>query len=1312
MLDVQEVLKPNPGKRSGSSILDNVYIIESDNRLSTLSWLKAHPLVIYAEVIPEEKLLHLPNDPEADPNSGGQNYLAVIQAYEAWDITTGSEDIVIGIVDTGMATDHEDLVNNYFHNPNEVDNGIDDDGNGYIDDILGYDFADNDNDPHAETDITSTLNHGTHVGGVAGATTNNGLGIAGIGYNTKIVPLKGFTTIGLNSFGLWEGVLYAAENGYDVANLSWGNTAGFNQFFQDVIDYCVLEKDMVVIAAAGNTNADLDFYPASYEHVISVGASTNSDTKWSSGTFGDHLDIMAPGVGILSTQKDDTYSSDNGSSHASPMVAGAAALVKSVFSEFNARQIMEQLRATTDDIYDQNPSYPYQLGKGRLNVHQAVTETTAKSLRIHNFSYNNGFGPYAFHGDTITLTFDLANYLAPIADGSISLESDSQFVTILDGSENVGSFDTMQSKSSQTFQIVLDQSTPNETEIDLRFLMSDGTYTDFQNLSFVTEPDRFTFGDENLAINVYGQGSLAFEDKDYTEGTPATFNSVPVLRYSGLMIGTSGTDLSDNVTNTFSIPRTRDDDFTGVDKIRLEKRDSVPMVGTSIFNSMDGNYRVEQTILQGESDSYILIRYRIVNTSGVQLSNVHSGYFADYFLGNQTDNHADWDAGLNALIMYNDAATTFAALSVMADNYTRLALDMQAQNGNSRDIDDDFTDAEKFAYLSGANIDAAGTESIGNDVALMAGQSIGELNPGEGTEFTVVLAMGNNYSELSSALSEAATQFQKLINSPKTKEILQTCFGLDYDLNPIDGEQFEFYRDPMATDLVSSAESLTIPTLSNDTIIYVRNIDPPYEGAIEQVKLFPKNQVANFTSSSDTLYLDESANSVTFSDLSKQPIDWAWDFANGIQSSLQNPTVFFDTPGTYSVTLTVTSNLGCTDSFTKDLVVANRPEMPQLDDFEICLNETVQLTHPEAYSIFNGQDERVTKGSSLTLGPFSTDTTLLVAQWNNGFESLPAEVQVLIDPITAQYAVYPDTLSTETAALFLFAGVNADSYEWRIDGNLESTTDQLTFPVQATLNLSLAVSNTNCSEVISETITFSASPEPEVSAIQVCSGDDAVLRPGNGTYFGFYADSELTGLLHKGTQLRIENINTDQSIFVVGLDDVLPSQPVEVTISASDFDPEILANPESLDLTTGSTVQFSISEDVVIAEWYINDELVETSQSPILLFTTTGEYDIRLEAMDAAGCIQTKNLTFLVFEPVLGVHDESKIQVFPNPTSGQLQIQSDSPLRSLRLLNLAGKLVQTLNPNSESQSLDQANGVYLLEIKTSRHTFIKRIRIQ
>jgi subtilisin family serine protease len=324
-----------------------------------------------------------PNDPRY--LSGELYGLAKIQAPPAWDTTRGSAAVVAAVVDTGVRYTHEDLSANMWRNPGETPaNGLDDDGNGYIDDVFGIDTANNDADP------LDDHGHGTHVAGIVGAVGNNGLGVAGVNWNVRLMALKMFDAAGngtsATAIAALQYVVMMKRRGVNVrvTNNSWGGAPeapAYDLALRAAFD-AAGQADILNACAAGNANADTDssaFYPANYDvaSIISVAASDAGDNRAGFSNYGaTMIDLAAPGVSILSTVNggDTTYGFLSGTSMSSPMVAGAAALLAAHNGSLSALSLKATLMNTVDVL----PQWSgLVLTNGRLNLARALQTQTA-----------------------------------------------------------------------------------------------------------------------------------------------------------------------------------------------------------------------------------------------------------------------------------------------------------------------------------------------------------------------------------------------------------------------------------------------------------------------------------------------------------------------------------------------------------------------------------------------------------------------------------------------------------------------------------------------------------------------------------------------------------------------------------------------------------------------------------------------------------------------------------------------------------------------------------------------------------------------
>lgn len=375
--------------------LANTYVVDLPERPRNARLLarrlKRQPGI--AEARPELllKITDLPSDTYVDPDGDGtwssgafgQSYpdlwgMKQVQAEKPWEYGVHGQDVVVAVIDTGVDRAHPDIQEVIWSNPGEIPgNGVDDDGNGYVDDTWGYDFISNDNQP------TDGHGHGTHCAGTVASPINT-VGVVGLAPQAKIMAVKGLSDQGSGSdFGLAQAVMYAADNGAHILSNSWGGF-GNSPTLKDAFEYAHL-MGATSIAAAGNDNVDLvNFIPANYPTVIAVAASDPNDNKASFSNFGDLIDVAAPGVAILSLRAtgtdmygdgshtvDNFYLWANGTSMACPHVAGMAAMMISDDpTSFSPQTVRELVRASTDDLGE--PGFDPYFGYGRINAAKAA----------------------------------------------------------------------------------------------------------------------------------------------------------------------------------------------------------------------------------------------------------------------------------------------------------------------------------------------------------------------------------------------------------------------------------------------------------------------------------------------------------------------------------------------------------------------------------------------------------------------------------------------------------------------------------------------------------------------------------------------------------------------------------------------------------------------------------------------------------------------------------------------------------------------------------------------------------------------------
>jgi subtilisin family serine protease len=425
-------LHPNARGATTPTTAVGAYVVDvagaGDSSIAELAKkVSAQPDVEWAEPNYIRQTSAVPND----TYYGQQWHLPAISAPAAWDTTKGAKHIIIAVVDSGVDYTHPDLAPNIWTNVDEVPgDGVDNDNNGFVDDVRGWDFEAGDADPQDE------LGHGTHVSGIAAARGNDGFGVAGVAWNARIMPVRA-GNLGLADSNIVAAIHYAVDNGADVINMSFGGY-GTSSAIQEAIRYAA-DRDVVLVAAAGNESGAHIPLPAGYPEVISVAALDESGVVAGYSNFGSFVDVAAPGSNILSTLSGG-WGFASGTSMATPVVAGLAALAKSAHPEFTANAIRYQILSTATDLSVPNPTRVKQLGSGKANAQLAVAARSSApwvSLLEHSLTEVGGDLDGEFEAtEAVRLTATLAGF-ADTTTAQVSVSSTDPWLTLSAPAVNV-----------------------------------------------------------------------------------------------------------------------------------------------------------------------------------------------------------------------------------------------------------------------------------------------------------------------------------------------------------------------------------------------------------------------------------------------------------------------------------------------------------------------------------------------------------------------------------------------------------------------------------------------------------------------------------------------------------------------------------------------------------------------------------------------------------------------------------------------------------------------------------------------------------
>ena len=479
-----------------------------------------------------------------DPSLKSQWAITNMNMKKAWELSKGDKNVKIAIVDCGTDWKHEDLIGNIYENPGEIGldkdgndkrtNKIDDDGNGKIDDVNGWDLIGNItyNDVamgnyREDNDATNIGNgyHGTHVAGCASATTNNSKGIAGIGFNCSIIPIK--CSIDNDQQAIlraYDGIAYAANLGADIINCSWGGS-GYSPVEQDIINAAVKKGSLVVVAAANDYKQNIDEepkYPASYNNVLCVGATASNDQASAFSNIGWLVTVYSPGSGIYATMPGNKYQNLDGTSMATPITSGLAGLIKSIHKNWEPKQILHQIRSTSDNVITKDATQrPYYYGRTNANNALDYNDNNSRNIpgvEISEVNFTSGDAITSF--DSTKITLKIKNYLGVASDLKVKIKPQGNALSVSKSLIPVGELKTLEETG---FDLTVQLTNLNPWfvgYVNLQVTFESGTYTDYQLLKI---PVKLASNNSYNAFYTFKDG---YEPSEWAQAVAVTENIV------------------------------------------------------------------------------------------------------------------------------------------------------------------------------------------------------------------------------------------------------------------------------------------------------------------------------------------------------------------------------------------------------------------------------------------------------------------------------------------------------------------------------------------------------------------------------------------------------------------------------------------------------------------------------------------------------------------------------------------------------------------------------------------------------------------
>ena len=1053
--------------------------------------------------IAEPKFIHRTADtglpPEATPNDpkyAQQGYLKRLELDDAWDVTKGSAgSVVIAIVDEGIEWTHPDLQGNVWTNPDEVaGNNLDDDSNGYVDDMHGWNFESNTADPKPETGDK----HGTRVAGIANAVTDNSVGIAGAAWNVKSMMINAGCS---GRAGVIchtnEGIIYAYANGADIINASW--TSPDQSDIRKQVVQSALDAGALIVAATGNDGYNIDttpLYPASYNQVLSVGATRkDSDIIATFSNYGRSANIFAPGVLLETTETGSSYTQDSGTSFSAPLVAGIAALALTANSSFDPEQIRELVRLTAVSIDgDNSASLAGLLGRGRPDADEAVTTSEQPGVRLISFSVSdNTTGTYLVPSTSATITAKFTNFGGAATNLTVGITSSDANVTMQTSTATVGAL-AYGSSYTGTFTFTVGASTPRRHSVLFSTTVADGSFSDAPDVARVllnTPPVFATHSTPSIKVSIVDDGNIGHKvfkstahGGDGFQVKQSNGSWKDLLFEGGLLLATSQSKIVDCVRNSAATQQNND--------LVLKSGSWPAITDPGSVGSEDGRVSLVEasastanlglevtldsyTFNASANDDFVILKYTISNTTSSSVDDVYVGLFLDWDLGSSDDAKYDAQRKVGYLEATDNRTITAGARLLSTDGQL-----IYAAIDNAASLYDGFTDAEKWSLLSGG----VGTTTRSNgDLSQLIGAGPIDVGASASNEVVIALVTGSG----SSGLLTNADAAQSVWNSTGPAAI------------QLSADQTSVSEDAGATTVTVTA-TVTSGTLSSAETLPIAVAGSGTATAVDfaAVSGFNISLAAGATSGTGTFTLtptddtvDETDETITISSTSTSVTQSATltltddDAApTGIAFTV-SPASVGEADGATSVTLTATVKGGTTYAAARSLPVtvtgsgtATAVDFAAVASFNLAVaaeaaSGSATFTLTPTNDVVDETDETITVGSSNALVTQSATLTL------TDDDAAPKGIEFTVSPTSVDEA---DGATSVTVSASVKGGTTyaaAQSLPVTVTGS--ATDSAVDFAAVASFNLAVAAESTSGSATFTLTPTNDAVDETDES---------------------------------------------------------------------------------------------------------------------------------------------------------------------------------------------------------------------------------------
>jgi subtilisin family serine protease/PKD repeat protein len=1341
--DIYEMTQKHPD--DPDELLRHTYEIKFDKWAqveSLIADIQRNPEVAYAEKKELHRHFLTPNDLGPNSASGsGMWHLYRINAPQAWDLSTGDPNIVVAVTDDAILTTHVDLQNKL---------------------VQGYDAPTGGTDPNPCG--SNNGNHGTHVSGTVGADTDNNTGVSSIGFDVSIMPVKIGNCNGSLTHG-YEGINYAANNGADVINMSWGG-GGFSNYGQNICN-AAANAGAILVAAAGNDGVSTVFYPAGYNNVIAVASTTTNDAKSGFSQFGTWIDIAAPGSAIRSTYatSNTAYNRIQGTSMASPNVAGLVGLIKSYVPQATNQDIINCLLSTADNIDAVNPSYVGQLGSGRINAFAAL-----QCIGAFNLPLDVGITEILDPGTTVcgnsfTPQVRLRNFgTNTITSVEINYEwNGTPFVfnwsgNLAQGQNEIVTLPT-QVAPNGSYTFTASTSNPNASA-DLN------TGNDASDQVFLVDVNGQTI-DLTLDLDCYGSEiSWAIVDDNgntlYTGG------------------GYSDNGLGQTITESFCLP-------VGCYSFEINDTYGDGMHGSQWNGcNVDGNYTITgptgDTLVQmtapngdfgfGTTDAFCVVSPNVLNDAGisaiitptglncsssitptVEIRNYGLNTLTSATINYQTTGGVQTFAWTGSLATGQTENVTLPALTTGGGLVTLTAF---TSNPNGQ-LDDDATNDQNSAQLTvfttaaplpfsedfeGPNVFTPGGWTLENPDGATTWEmaSVGGITPGSTAAkidfFNYAVAAQRDamitplinlagYSSAQLDFDHAYRRFNQNAADSLVIYVSSDC-GQTWDV------VFAAAEDGTGSFATQTTNTNAFTPSISDDWCFAGGIGAscfsvdltPYVGQ----QVFVKFESYNAGTIGNNLFIDNinidgvpnaappvpsySSNTtavceggtITFTDASTANItNWSWSFPGGTPatSTSPNPTVTYANAGTYDVILTVTNSFGTETLTTSNAVSVNTTPNVSISAGTQQLCEGSTTQITASGATSYTWDSGLGVGSTQTVSP--TQTTTYTVTGSNGLACEATEsITITVNTLPTVVASSDATICSGNTVQISASG--ASSYLW--DNGAGNGAIQNVTPTQTTVYTVTGTDANNCSNTDNVTITVEDVPTVTVSSsnLSICPGGTVSMTASGADS---YIWSPTSGLSSATSAAVVATPSTTTTYTVEGTNNCgTDTEDITVTVLPTPTTPVITQ--------TGNTLSVTLQAGET-ATWAYNGFPAGTGSS----ITMQGDGIYLVTITNANGCESSNSGSYeMDVTSVQEIGLDALLNLYPNPTKGMFTVEfGEHEGLQIDVTDALGRSVvrtiqvETGNTQTAVDISHCSPGIYNVVIQTNRGKINRKVTL-